>query len=132
MHKPYYHDDACTIYHGDCAEILSALPTVDLVLTDPPYFRVKNEPWDRAWQGSSAFLAWLASIADLWAERLAPNGSLYCFASPEMGARVEVVLRDRFNVLNRIRWMKRNGWHRKAERESLRRYLTPWEEIVFA
>lgn len=34
---PYYQDDACTIYHGDCREILPTLPKVDLVLTDPPY-----------------------------------------------------------------------------------------------
>lgn len=34
---PYYQDDFCTIYHGDCREILPTLPKVDLVLTDPPY-----------------------------------------------------------------------------------------------
>jgi site-specific DNA-methyltransferase (adenine-specific) len=34
---PYYRDDAVTIYHGDCREILPQLPMVDLVLTDPPY-----------------------------------------------------------------------------------------------
>lgn len=35
--KPYYQDDSCTIYHGDCREILPQLDPVDLVLTDPPY-----------------------------------------------------------------------------------------------
>jgi len=35
--KPYYQDDHCTIYNGDCREILPDLPKVDLVLTDPPY-----------------------------------------------------------------------------------------------
>jgi len=35
--KPYYEDDAVTIFHGDCREILPTLPPVDLVLTDPPY-----------------------------------------------------------------------------------------------
>jgi site-specific DNA-methyltransferase (adenine-specific) len=35
--SPYYQDDAVTIYHGDCREILPNLPPVDLVLTDPPY-----------------------------------------------------------------------------------------------
>ncbi len=35
--KPYYQDDAVTIYHGDCREILHQLGPVDLVLTDPPY-----------------------------------------------------------------------------------------------
>jgi site-specific DNA-methyltransferase (adenine-specific) len=35
--KPYYEQDGITIYHGDCREVLSSLPPVDLVLTDPPY-----------------------------------------------------------------------------------------------
>lgn len=35
--KAYYEDDSCTIYHGDCREILPTLGKVDLVLTDPPY-----------------------------------------------------------------------------------------------
>ncbi len=37
MIKPYYQDENCTIYHGDCRDILPDLPKVDLVLTDPPY-----------------------------------------------------------------------------------------------
>jgi site-specific DNA-methyltransferase (adenine-specific) len=35
--KPYYQDEAVTIYHGDCRELLPMMPKVDLVLTDPPY-----------------------------------------------------------------------------------------------
>jgi DNA modification methylase len=35
--KPYYQDDAVTLYRGDCREILPTLPRHDLLLTDPPY-----------------------------------------------------------------------------------------------
>lgn len=35
--KPYFEEDGCTIWHGDCREILPHLEPVDLVLTDPPY-----------------------------------------------------------------------------------------------
>lgn len=35
--KPYYQDDAVTIYHGDAREIVPTLDPVDLLLTDPPY-----------------------------------------------------------------------------------------------
>jgi len=35
--KPYYQDDAVTIYHGDCREIVPGLGRFGLLLTDPPY-----------------------------------------------------------------------------------------------
>jgi len=35
--RPYYQDDAITLYHGDCRDIVPALGPVDHVLTDPPY-----------------------------------------------------------------------------------------------
>lgn len=35
---PYYEDDSCSIYHGDCLDLLHAFDTpVDAVITDPPY-----------------------------------------------------------------------------------------------
>lgn len=44
--KPYYQDDYCTIYNGDCRDILPLLEPVDLVLTDPPY----GVGWQSNWR----------------------------------------------------------------------------------
>jgi DNA modification methylase len=38
--NPYYQDTACTIYHGDCREILPLLPKVDTVFSSPPYNQI--------------------------------------------------------------------------------------------
>lgn len=46
--KPYYSEAGIAIYHGDCREILPALPKVDAVITDPPYgigFGAKHTKW---------------------------------------------------------------------------------------
>jgi site-specific DNA-methyltransferase (adenine-specific) len=122
------------LLHGDCLERLRELPdcSVDAIVTDPPYFRVKGEAWDRQWDHADQFIAWIGQLCEQWHRVLKPNGSLYVWASPRMAARVEVEISRRFNVLNRIRWVKAAGWHQKAEKEALRSYLSPWEECIFA
>ena len=40
---PYYQDEYCTIYHGDCRDVLPYLDPVDMILTDPPYGHRNND-----------------------------------------------------------------------------------------
>jgi adenine-specific DNA-methyltransferase len=124
----------CEIIHGDCLEVMRGMAdnSVDAIVTDPPYFKVKGEAWDHQWDKPAQFIEWMGLLAEQWQRILKPNGSLYVFASPKMAARVEVKISDRFEVLNRIRWTKGEGWHQKAEKEALRSYLSPWEEVIFA
>ena len=119
---------------GDCTEVMREWPdnSVDLIVTDPPYFKVKNEAWDRQWDKPDAFLRWLDGVLAELHRILKPNGSLYLCASPQMAARVECLIAERFNVLNHIRWVKDAGWHKKTEKDALRSYLSPWESIIFA
>jgi len=134
--EPYYHDEAAgiTIYHARCEDVIPHLMTasVDLVLTDPPYFRVKDEPWDRQWNNRESFLSWIGSLCDEWRRVLKPNGTLAVFASPDLSWFVEREVRERFNVMNTIRWVKDAGWHNRTERSALRSFLSPWEAIILA
>jgi adenine-specific DNA-methyltransferase len=117
----------------DAFDLLRSLPdkSVNLIATDPPYFRVVGEAWDRQWGKPEAFLAWMGELADEWRRVLADNGTLYCFASPRMAARVQVMLAERFNVLNEVVWVKSAGWHNKAN-ESLRSFFPQTERIIVA
>jgi site-specific DNA-methyltransferase (adenine-specific) len=45
--SPYYQDEWVTLYHGDCREVMPELPSVDLIVTDPPYGLSFNN-WDLA------------------------------------------------------------------------------------
>jgi adenine-specific DNA-methyltransferase len=125
-----------SVIHGDCLAVMADMPdnSVDLIVADPPYFRVKDEPWDRQWAKPEGFLAWIGEVAAQWQRILKPNGSLYCFASPQMGARVEVALRDKFDVLNHIVWEKERdrGKHAASCKETLRGYFPNTERIIFA
>jgi len=124
--------------------VLRSLPdkSVNLIATDPPYFRVKGEAWDNAWSDSRAFIGWLGTVADEWRRVLTDNGTVYCFASPQMAARVQVeVIAPRFTVLNEVVWCKPSP-HSDINRgpsnsgrvgkDSLRSFYPNTERIVVA
>lgn len=122
-----------------CGEALATMRemednSIDLIATDPPYFKVKNEPWDRQWDKPEGFLAWIGELCEQWQRILKPNGSLYCFASPKMAARVECKIAERLNVLNRLTWAK-PAFSTKAEMNPKawqRLYFPTSEAIIFA
>ena len=64
--KPYYQDEAVTIYCGDCREIVPTLGRFDLLLTDPPYgigFAAQPTKWQR--RAGMAAESWDDDTVDL-------------------------------------------------------------------
>jgi len=115
---------------------MQAMPanSVDLIATDPPYYKVKGDAWDNQWDTPEAFLAWFDLLAEQWQRILRPNGSLYTFAWPGIAAEVEVLVKRRFNVLQRITWAKppfstKAEMNKKADQRS---FFPVSEAIIFA
>jgi DNA modification methylase len=73
---PYYDSGGVTIYHGDCRDVLPLLPSVRLVVTDPPY--VFGIAWGDLMNSSIWYESWLAE-----AKRLTANlqGACWVFNS---------------------------------------------------
>jgi len=128
------------LIHGDCLDVMRdmAANSVDAIITDPPYYKVKGEAWDNQWDTPAKFLAWVGLLCEQFERILKPNGSLYFFASPQMAARVECEIGKRFAVLNHITWRKgREGKQQLSSvamygPENFRAWVGVSERIIFA
>ena len=136
---PFYDHNDVTVFCADALDLLATLDdgSVGLVTTDPPY-RMKAVDWDRQWETTEDYLAWIGELCAEFCRVLQPNGSLYLFASPQMAARVEVKVEEYLNVLNHIVWVKHDGSgygtgsHSKSNKDLLRSYFPQTERIIFA
>jgi site-specific DNA-methyltransferase (adenine-specific) len=51
------------LINADCLQYLPSLPdnSIDLIVTDPPYFKVKPNGWDNQWKGTrTIYVGWIA------------------------------------------------------------------------
>lgn len=137
MFDPYYKNNIVTLYCGNCLDVLPELSdTFNLLLTDPPYSRVKDDEWDRCTHSELETL--LRNVFELVKPKMALNGAAYCFCWPYFSARLQLIMSDYFNVLNEIVWMKRTpsgaqcGCQAKIDIAKCRKFFPETERIVFA
>ena len=66
---------------GDCIEVLKTLPdrSVDLIILDPPYWKVISESWDYQWRTQSDYAKWCFEWMAQLARIIKLPGSLYLF-----------------------------------------------------
>lgn len=120
------------IHHADCLEFMKQLPDkcIDLVLTDPPYFRVTRNKWDRQWPDIHSFQKWVGEIADELQRVLKANGAIYWFGDDKTIAYCQVELDRRFSLINSLVWRKLNPVSQKAK-GGLRSYAICTERCLF-
>lgn len=69
------------IIHGDCINILKNIPdkSIDLIILDPPYWKVVQQKWDYQWRTEEDYLQWCLNWFPEVARVIKLSGSLYLF-----------------------------------------------------
>ncbi len=111
--KPYYQDDLVTIYHGDCREILPLIKphSIDVVLTDPPFFMPathyqSRRHWQRSWSDTTVLATFWAVILDLAIKTLTPRGHFITFCNGDSYPVFYPEMYRRFDFLKCLVWDK--------------------------
>jgi adenine-specific DNA-methyltransferase len=129
--KPYHEEPAVTIYHGDCREIVPMLGKFDLILTDPPYGKVKGE-FDHQWTNRPAMLEDCREWLEMMVGAMRSNATLYWFAWPSLAGRIEALIAERLNPVGHIIWEKPWSTAQKHSPEALRAPAPETERILMA
>lgn len=126
--------NSINLVNDDSLSYIKTLPDncIDLIATDPPYFQVKSCGWDNQWENVTAYLSWLDEMLSEFWRVLKPTGSLYMFCGSKLAADTEILVRERFNILNHIIWAKPSGPWRRACKADLRSFFPSTERIIFA
>lgn len=135
-----YANERSVLLRGDCLEKMKMIPdrSVSLILTDPPYHstKKKNIYGDTFFREDEDYLSWMTEVSKEWARILKLSGSVLCFCSSAMEAKLEAAFSSRFNTLNHIVWTKPNdpgfdGWKQKMNKGALRQWYAHSERAIF-
>ena len=87
--------DLNRIYNEDCISgIKTKIPDefVDLIIADPPYFKVIGEKWDYSWRTEEDYIDWSKKWIEEAVRTLRKGGSFYLFGYFRMLCRILPIL----------------------------------------
>lgn len=89
----------------DCIEYLKSIPdnSVDLILTDPPYFIGYDggKGWDKQWKNEEEYLAWCKVWSEHCARILKQNRMMIVFGT----LKTDTFIKYKMNILNNLSGM---------------------------
>lgn len=124
------------IYNEDCLKTMSKIESnsIDLIVADPPYYKIVKEDWDNQWKTEQEYYEWCRKWIKESKRILKKNGSLYIWNWFDNICELGHIATDEgFIIRNLITWNRgggreRNNWCSKKE-ELL--YLTLTDNPTF-
>jgi site-specific DNA-methyltransferase (adenine-specific) len=97
-----------TLENKDCIEFLKSIPdnSVDLINTDPPYFKIVKNDWDNQWKTEKEYLDWCREWTSECVRVLKPNRCFYVWGT----TKTDTFLRYKLDVLNSMDELHYQNW----------------------
>jgi len=97
-----------TLQNCDCIDFLKTIPdeSIDLILTDPPYYRIINQKWDKQWKTEGDYLSWCHMWVSECKRVLKPNRCFYIWGT----TKTDTFLRFKLDVMNSFRDLVYQNW----------------------
>ena len=129
VREPYYEDDAITIYHGDCRDVLGGLSGVAAVVTSPPYNVLHTIPekltglWGQRGGGAGFGEALVSNGYDdkmdeseyqSWQNELFADIATACLVDASLFYNHQCRWADGV-MLHPIQWFRPDGWKIRQE-----------------
>jgi len=123
--------DGC-IFTGDALQVLPTLTagSAQVIVADPPYYRVLDEAWDNEWQSPDEYLQWTLQWARACKRVLRDDGLLYVFG--QLGKREHIWLHTCSLLAVEMQFHDMLIWDRAVGYNERRDSFTPQYEMILA
>lgn len=115
-----------------CSDFLdNDLPdqSFDLIIADPPYFRVRGE-FDFVWDSFDNYLLDVQRWGQECQRLLSPSGTLFWWGNPRTIAHTQVLLDSYFSIVNALVWEKTNHPNWFTPIKNVRSFYTLSESLL--
>jgi len=120
--------DINSIFHDDWMNNNLPDKSVQLIIADPPYFKVKGS-FDFVWKSFEDYLVDVEKWAIECKRLLADNGTLFWYGHAKKIAYAQIILDRYFNLINNLVWNK-GFFMGLEESEGLRSFAPCTERIL--
>lgn len=97
-----------TLFNKDCIEFLNTIEdnSIDLIIVDPPYYKISTEKWDNQWLSEADYLSWCQRWTTECVRVLKPERCLYVWGT----TKTDTFLKYKLEVLNSFPEMTYRNW----------------------
>jgi len=117
------------VYHGDWLSNTLPDKSVQLIIADPPYYKVKGD-FDFVWKTFDDYLADVEKWAVECKRLLADNGTILWYGDAKNIAYAQIIFDKHFNLLNSLVWENTNDHKQQIRFNTDLRTFAPLTERI--